>query len=388
MPSLVGRRGLQALLVILISLAVFSGAAWADQTSAMQLYAAKKYSEALAQFLPMAEGGNPVAQFFVGVIFDNGQSVPVDHAAAVGWYQRAAEQGHPFAQLRLAQMLNVGEGGARDQRQSLKWALIAETGNLPSERRVAAQRLRDQVAMVLSPEEREAVKAEVGAWSARVENRRPPLEPVQGLGGSRLRKRGSGFFVDTAGHFLTNYHVVDGCTELRLGRPQGAGTLQLAAVDAIGDLALLVATPPAAEHVSFETNRPPTPGDGVIIVGYPIVGPELFVTTGIVNARVGSRGEHGLVQLSAGVVPGASGSPVFYTSGAVLGIVSRRTTGTATGNQSELTAGSVAVAMPIVARFLQANGIAISSAEADTPLPINEIVARGSRAAAAVECWR
>ena len=39
---LIGRRGLQAPLVILISFVVFSGAAWADQKSAMQLYAAKK----------------------------------------------------------------------------------------------------------------------------------------------------------------------------------------------------------------------------------------------------------------------------------------------------------------------------------------------------------
>ena len=52
------------LLGMVVSLIAFGAAAWADQTSAMRLYAAKKYDEAFQQFLPLAEGGNPVAQFF------------------------------------------------------------------------------------------------------------------------------------------------------------------------------------------------------------------------------------------------------------------------------------------------------------------------------------
>jgi len=52
------------LLGMVVSLVAFGAAAWADQTSAMRLYAAKKYDEAFQQFLPLAEGGNPVAQFF------------------------------------------------------------------------------------------------------------------------------------------------------------------------------------------------------------------------------------------------------------------------------------------------------------------------------------
>ena len=45
-----------------LSLVTYGKAVRADQTSAMQLYAAKKYSRALQHFLPLAEGGDPVAQ--------------------------------------------------------------------------------------------------------------------------------------------------------------------------------------------------------------------------------------------------------------------------------------------------------------------------------------
>ena len=120
----------------------------------------------------------------------------------------------------------------------------------------------------------------------------------------------------------------------------------------------------------------------------PFVGPEVMVTNGIVNARVGSRGEPGVVQLSAGLVPGASGSPVFDESGTVLGMAVRRTLGSASDDRPELMAGSVAVALPVVTRFLAAQGVTVTTAEPHAPLAISEIGARGARAAAALECWR
>ena len=40
-----------------------------------------------------AEQGDAVAQFNLGVKYDNGQGVPQDYAEAVKWYRKAAEQG-------------------------------------------------------------------------------------------------------------------------------------------------------------------------------------------------------------------------------------------------------------------------------------------------------
>jgi hypothetical protein len=62
--------------VFALSLVTYGKAVQVDQTSARRLYAVKKCSKAPQYFLPLAEGGNPVAQLFEAVIFDNGQAVP------------------------------------------------------------------------------------------------------------------------------------------------------------------------------------------------------------------------------------------------------------------------------------------------------------------------
>jgi S1-C subfamily serine protease len=382
-----GLKRFLGFLFTLLGLTVFGGEAWADQLSAMRLYAAKKYGEAFQEFLPLAQGGNPVAQFFVAVIFDNGQSVPVDRGAAASWYRRAAAQGHPSAQLRLAIMFSLGEGIEKDQVQGLKWAILAAQGDLPSDDHARATRLRDALMTTLPLEQRESARSEAAAWSPRPESQSGPVAQDSGSTKLLLRKRGSGFFVDRSGHFLTNHHVVDGCGQLRFERPHGGGMLQIVGVDAVRDLALLKATSPASDHVVF-VGTLAKPGDGVVIVGYPLVGPEVLVTAGIVSARVGSRGEPGLLQLSAGIVPGGSGSPVFDETGAVLGIVSRRSRGSATGDQQELIAGSIALAAAVARHFLEVNGVTPTIAASRNVLTMGEIVTRGSRATASVECWR
>ena len=44
-----------------------------------------------------AEEGDPVAQRYLGVCYQNGQGVPQDYHEAIKWFRRAAEQGHAAA---------------------------------------------------------------------------------------------------------------------------------------------------------------------------------------------------------------------------------------------------------------------------------------------------
>jgi uncharacterized protein len=59
------------------------------------------YATARRLWLPLAEGGNADAQTMLGIIYEEGQGVSQDYAAAVTWYRRAADQGHPDAQFYL-----------------------------------------------------------------------------------------------------------------------------------------------------------------------------------------------------------------------------------------------------------------------------------------------
>ena len=48
-----------------------------------------------------AEQGDSMAQFNLGLMYDNGRGVPQDNTEAAKWYRKAAEQGYANAQFNL-----------------------------------------------------------------------------------------------------------------------------------------------------------------------------------------------------------------------------------------------------------------------------------------------
>ena len=58
----------------------------------------------------LAEQGNAVAQFNLGVMYEKGEGVPKDYKQAAYWYSKAAEQGNAEAQTILGIMYGEGEG--------------------------------------------------------------------------------------------------------------------------------------------------------------------------------------------------------------------------------------------------------------------------------------
>ena len=98
---------------------------------AKQHYRHKKYDKALGLFREAAELGDPIAQYFTGMMHDEGVGIPQDYIKAVFWYTQAAEQGDPSAQCRLGQMFGSGEGIGKDSEKSLYWfTKAAEQGCL------------------------------------------------------------------------------------------------------------------------------------------------------------------------------------------------------------------------------------------------------------------
>ena len=79
------------------------------------------YRTALALLKPLAVQGNPVAQFFVGAMYENGQGVLQDYAQAVVWFRKAAAQGNAGAQYILGLMYDKGQGVPQDYAQAVAW---------------------------------------------------------------------------------------------------------------------------------------------------------------------------------------------------------------------------------------------------------------------------
>ena len=56
------------------------------------------YATALRLLQPLAEQGDRVAQYDLGIMHFAGQGVPQNVAEATNWFRKAAEQGEPGAQ--------------------------------------------------------------------------------------------------------------------------------------------------------------------------------------------------------------------------------------------------------------------------------------------------
>lgn len=79
------------------------------------------YSDNLRSLKILAENGDARAQFALAFMYDKGEDVTQDYAAAAKWYRGAARQGIAFAQYRLGQLYERGQGVSQDHQQAVGW---------------------------------------------------------------------------------------------------------------------------------------------------------------------------------------------------------------------------------------------------------------------------
>jgi len=140
--------------------------------------------------------------------------------------------------------------------------------------------------------------------------------------------RGSGFFVE-ADRIVTNRHVLEGAYRAEVHSSGGTvfpvkGVL---AVDAEGDIALLKidAPTPSISALSLDKTSPQE-GESVVVIGNPL-GLEGSVTNGIVSAVRDIPTFGRIIQITAPISSGSSGSPVVNMQGQVIGIATLQITG-------------------------------------------------------------
>ena len=95
-------------------------------------YVAAEFAEAYRLWLPLAEAGDPRAQFGMGSLYDYGQGVEVNYFLSANWFQRSARQGLAIAQFNLGNAFHHGRGVPQDDGEAVRlWRLAAQQG-LPS----------------------------------------------------------------------------------------------------------------------------------------------------------------------------------------------------------------------------------------------------------------
>ena len=184
--------------------------------------------------------------------------------------------------------------------------------------------------------------------------------------------RGSGFFIDLD-RIVTNRHVLDGAYRAEIHSSTGAiyPVKSVLAVDAEGDIALLkVDTPVSGIRPLPIIKTTPQEGESVVVIGNPL-GLEGSVTNGIVSAVRDIPTFGRIIQITAPISAGSSGSPVVNMQGEVIGIATLQITG----------GQSVNFAIP---------SERISQLQTNAPMTLTELVAASgrNRRAKAVQFFR
>jgi TPR repeat protein len=102
--------------------------ALADKTpyeDALHVYGCADYPKALKLFLPLAESGDRLAQFQVGMMIEQGQGADPSLSQAYEWYLKAAKQGVADAYFALGQIFSRGEVVPKDPVQAYAWFDLA-----------------------------------------------------------------------------------------------------------------------------------------------------------------------------------------------------------------------------------------------------------------------
>ncbi|MEQ1762753.1 MAG: trypsin-like peptidase domain-containing protein [Pyrinomonadaceae bacterium] len=133
--------------------------------------------------------------------------------------------------------------------------------------------------------------------------------------------RGSGFFI-AIDRIITNRHVIERSSRVVITLVDGKKFVAkgVLAVDGEGDLALLQVDVPAGLARPLPiVARVPQEGESIVVIGNPF-GLEGSVSDGIVSAVREISGYGKIIQITAPISPGSSGSPVVNMYGQVVGV--------------------------------------------------------------------
>jgi S1-C subfamily serine protease len=140
---------------------------------------------------------------------------------------------------------------------------------------------------------------------------------------------GSGSIIDDRGYILTNFHVIQGATQLevQVENDKYAGTL--VGTDRDNDLAVIKIDAPRDKRltiVKLGTSQGLQVGQKVLAIGNPF-GLQRTLTTGIISGLerplrdpAARRTINGAIQTDAAINPGNSGGPLLNAKGEMIGI--------------------------------------------------------------------
>jgi len=356
-------------LLSLTFLFLFSGSVYGDDLQdGVDARGKGNFKKAYKLLLPLAEQGNAKAQNHMGLLYQNGQGIPLDYKVAAKWFRLAAEQGNAAAQGNLGWAYSVGKGVPQIYKEAFKWfRLAAEGGNnygqfnlglfyfkgkgVPKDYTLAHMWfnlcgtdgsetnpcvwMRHDTEEKMSPSKIVEAQRLVRNWKPnnriKIVESPPTISPQvpnpQVPKSSVAIATGTGFLFGSRDYIVTNYHVVKGTSQVKVKfLNEKIFDAQVIAKDIQNDVAILKLnkTPSfQTREMKFGDSSMVRMGDKVFTIGYPHIGIMGFkpkYTEGVISAVTGIGDNPNVFQTTVPIQPGNSGGPLFNEKGEVIGL--------------------------------------------------------------------
>lgn len=125
-----------------------------------KLEAQDRTFDALQTLIPMAQGGDPAAQYELAGFYHYGYVGANDYAKALKWYRASARQGYADAMVGLSVMYLGGQGVAKDPREAFVWLNLAAQYMTDKQAVAKIKRIRDSIGRGFTKDDIAFAKAE------------------------------------------------------------------------------------------------------------------------------------------------------------------------------------------------------------------------------------
>jgi S1-C subfamily serine protease len=252
---------------------------------------------------------------------------------------------------------------------------------------------RERVAQLSMAGSAAALESVLECQKTYVASKAPDPAPRSREGAGRAKaasSSGTGFFVSSDGHVLTNHHVIEGCSDIRVASPGGVSRKAiLVAKDSKNDLAALRTDMNPSSVATFSTRA--RIGDSAFVYGFPLAG--LLATSGNftvgnVTATAGLEDDSRMFQISAPVQPGNSGGPLLDQYGNVIGVIVSKLNALKYAMERNDVPQNVnfAIKTAVAVNFLESNGIALTDERKTSAIEPAEVAERAKAFTVRVVC--
>jgi len=321
----------------------------------------------------------------------------ISRTEGLRWNKIAAELGNTAAQGGLAWSYATGDDGLpEDYVLAYMWANLSGTkrsliGMRPIEDFKESLRelmTRYQIAEAQRLSRNWKRKTPEELYGAQREASEPKERGKKQSNEDQPYATGTGFRVDKSGKVLTNNHVVENCSPVKVN----GDSVAVISTDPANDLALLQYVA-SSSYSHFRTGRGIRLGDKIVVTGYPLrglFGGGLNVSTGTVAALSGIGNDSRELQITAPVNSGNSGGPLLDSSGNVVGVIVSKVNAIKSAELlgDVVQGANFAIKSSVVQSFLDMNNVDYGVAVSSEIKPTADIAEEAKDYTVLVECWK